>query len=314
MKIRFEPKQLLEINAVNEQINKGKTFVDQCELQYEGRVLDCAQRILDSGCRIVLISGPSASGKTTSSLKLSRAVQKKDRGATVVSLDNFFRNKTDYPKTSDGAPDMEHIQALDVGQVNTCLKELVETGVTDIPVYDFLTQKRSPDTLRIEAKDQDIVLIEGIHALNPILSESISDDSKFRIYVGLRAEYSQGRRRVVATRDLRITRRLVRDAYFRGHSVRDTLELWDRLQEGEEQWIKPFKPVADMLLDTSFLYEPGLFGPVLEELCRDAECGGEFRDVLLKLLSEMKRFSPVDVETVPKTSMLREFVGGLELA
>ncbi len=313
MKQEFEPKKLLEVSEINRGILTGSSFVKECETIYQARVDAVADAIVSSGSAVVMLAGPSASGKTTSAHKVALSLRRHGKNAEVVSLDNFFRNITEYPKTAEGMPDMEHLLALDVDRVNRCLKELIATGASEMPIYDFLTQRRSDTTLHIEAGRDDIVIIEGIHALNPALSASIAQDAVFRMYVGLRTEYCVDGRRVVSTRDLRITRRLVRDYLFRGHSVRNTLELWNRLRSGEEQWIKPFKEIADTLLDTSHPYEPGVFLPILQELCSDSAQGGEFRDVLDTLLGQFSLFDPVVSAIVPSNSMLREFIGGLEL-
>ena len=311
MKINFGRKKLYEIDEINFDLAKGKEFIDRCEHEYTLRVKAVADEIEARDCAIVMQSGPSASGKTTSALRIAREMKKRGKSAVVVSLDNFFKNITDYPKTDEGVPDMEHVDALDIDTINGCLKQLVDTGSSNMPTYDFVTQRRVRDAMHVEIDDGDIVIIEGIHALNPLLSQSIPDKEVFKLYTGLRAEYSRDGKRVIATRDLRITRRLVRDYHFRGHSVRNTLELWKRLMDGENKWIKPFKSDADMLLDTSFAYEPGLFGPILEELISDPEQGGEFRDILITLAELFEPFIYINEDMIPADAMLREFVGGL---
>ena len=314
MKATFEPKRLLPIDGVNADIDRGRLFVEQCEQDYARRIEGCCDAIEAGGRRIVMLSGPSASGKTTTTHKLAIEIRSRGYDGFVVSLDDFFLDIEDYPRNEQGVPDFEHIRALDVECVNRCLRELVLDGATDMPVYDFRRQRRSDEIRHVEAQEGDFVFIEGIHALNPLLSSSIDPVSIFKIYASLRTEYAKDSARVVATRDLRITRRLVRDFLARGHSVRTTLELWDRLREGEEKWIKPFRADADWILDTSFVYEPALLLPWLEELCLDPECGGDHRHVLIKLLDQYRLFHPLEQSLVPTNSMLREFTGGLELA
>lgn len=313
MKTLFEPKKLIELSQVNAELASPREFILRCEGDYNRRVAGVTAEIMARGCRVVMLSGPSASGKTTSGLKMAADLMRQGRRASVVSLDNFFRNIGEYPLTSEGVPDFEHLQALDVDRINCFLKELMETGSSDMPVFDFANQRRADEILRIEAGAGEIVMIEGIHALNPLLTQSISDSDMLRVYIGLRTEYSENGRRMLPTRDLRIVRRVVRDHYFRGYSVRNTLELWGRLRQGEERWIKPFKSLADLLLDTSFIYEPALFAPLLAQLCADPQEGGEFRDMLLDLAARFARFTALDMSLIPPDSMLREFVGGLEI-
>lgn len=313
MKTLFEAKTLLEITEVNAALHAPRPYVTRCEEIYSRRVAEVADHLLARGCKVILLSGPSASGKTTSALRIAAELGRRGRHGTVVSLDNFFRNVGEYPRTPQGLPDFEHLQALDIELIHDSLEKLIITGKCEMPTYDFVRQHRAEEVLRVEAGGDEIVLVEGIHALNPLLTQSIPGDGMLRVYIGLRTEYSENGRRVLATRDLRIVRRLVRDHYFRGHSVRNTLELWRRLRQGEEQWIKPFKSTADWLLDSSFDYEPALFAPFLAALCADPEEGGEFRDILLGLAARFGRFTALEPALVPHDSMLREFVGGLEL-
>lgn len=309
----FERKRLIEVSAVNAELAGAAEYIARCEVDYAARVAAVADDIERDGTAIVLVSGPSASGKTTSSHKLEREMKRRGHGAVVVSLDNYFKKLTDYPKHPDGSYDMEHIEALDVERINVDLGQLIRTGSADIPVYDFVEGDRADATLHIRAGDGDIVIIEGIHALNPELSRLVPADKKFGVYAGLRTEYGIDGVRAVATRDLRITRRMVRDYYFRGRSVHNTLSVWRRLMEGEERWIKPFKSEADLLLDTSFAYEPAVFLPILDRLVADPAQGGEHRPVLEDLDARFGYFVPVAVDLVPKNSMLREFLGDLEL-
>lgn len=309
----FDRKRLLEISDVNAALADGVAYINACEAVYDERVRAVADDIEQSAAAIVMVSGPSASGKTTSAHKLEREMRRRGHGATVVSLDNYFKKLTDYPRHDDGSYDMEHIDTLDVERVNTDLKQLIETGCCAIPVYDFLAGDRSDAALHIRAGDGDILIIEGIHALNPQLTQLVPDDNKFGVYAGLRTEYGVGGQRAVATWDLRITRRMVRDYYFRGRSVQNTLAVWPRLRDGEEIWIKPFKAEANVLLDTSFPYEPAVFSPILQLLAEDPREGGEHRKAFEQLAGLFTRFVSVEAELVPKNSMLREFLGGLAL-
>lgn len=312
-KQEFERKRLMEVSEVNEKLADAAGYVLECEAAYAARIKETADSIEAADATIIMVSGPSASGKTTSSHKLEHEMKARGHKATVVSLDNYFKNVSDYPKHADGSVDMEHLDALDVERINTDMKQLTETGECEVPIYDFLTGDRSDATMHVQVGDGDIVIIEGIHALNPELTKLVREDAKYGIYVSLRTEYSEDGARVIATRDLRITRRMVRDYFFRGRSVRNTLEMWQRLMDGEEDWIKPFKSEADTMLDTSFPYEPAVFSPVLKDLYEDPDQGGEYREILERLNRLFGKFRSIDAELVPQNSMLREFLGDLEL-
>lgn len=308
----FGEKRKLQMDDVNSRI-KSDAYVSECEGAYSARVGAMADEIIERGVKIVMASGPSASGKTTSCKRLAQALVFRGHRATVVSLDDFFKNIEDYPRLPDGSPDMDNVQAVDIPLVNACLKELVDTGTTVIPQFDFVAQRRSEKTLAIDASCGGIAIVEGIHALNPILSETLSDAEMLRMYVGLREEYYADKKRLVPTRDLRIVRRLVRDRLFRGYPAEATLDSWGNIVRGENLYVKPFKERADLLLDSSLSYEPCVLAPLLTALVADSTEGGEHRDTLERLEREFSYFVPADAAAVPKNSLLREFIGGLEL-
>ncbi|MEG2677700.1 MAG: nucleoside kinase, partial [Oscillospiraceae bacterium] len=223
MKYKFEPKTGIEIGEIDKKLSCGRTFIDECEAQYEARVDNVADMIVKSACRAVMVSGPSASGKTTSANKLACALRRRGFQAAVVSLDDFFKNLEDYPLDEKGNPDLENVDAVDIQCVNDTLKQLFSVGRCTLPQFDFHTQHRKSEGVELVLDRSGYVIIEGIHALNPRLSESLPNESVFRLYVGLRTEYSQNGVRVLKTRDLRITRRMVRDYKFRGRDVAATL-------------------------------------------------------------------------------------------
>jgi len=264
-----------------------------------------------SGCSIVLLSGPSGSGKTTTSLKLAKALTARGKPAKVISLDDYFKNIEDYPETETGDKDYESIYALDIGLVNSNLFDLAATGRAVIPQFDFVLQKRKPEQKEIVLDKGEIAVVEGIHALNPILSESIKREDAFRVYAGLCVEYYNGEERIIATRDLRITRRMIRDYYFRGHTIERTLELWDNLLAGETKWVRAFKTEADHLINTSIKYEVCVFKRLIEGIFTDEAQGGVYRNILAEVAGRYEKVTPIDEDMTPDGSMLREFLGGL---
>ena len=313
IKAVFEPKKRYEIDDVNRFAVTDPQYIAQCEEAYAQRMRATADAVEASGCSVVMVSGPSASGKTTSAHKLAIELRARGRQAVVVSLDDFFRNIEDYPKNAKGEPDLEHVQALDLPCINRTLSALLRTGSCVLPQFDFVHQRRKRETVPLTLGAGGIAIIEGIHALNPLLSESVPQERVFRLYVGMRTEYYRAGARVVNTRDLRIIRRMVRDYYFRGYQVEDTLRVWDDLKAGEEIWIKPFKEISNLLLDTSFSYEPCVFRPILTTLAADEAQGGDFRETMLGLCALVDLFEPLGDKAVPADSMLREFLGGLQL-
>ena len=312
----FKDKRRESITAVNELALQSPTeFVKDCENQYKERLAAAADEILRHEATVVLASGPSASGKTTSANLLAREIKNLGADAIVISLDDFFKGVDKYPKTADGKPDLEHVETLDIPLVKSAISELLATGHSTIPQYDFVTQRRKTETREITLAPGAVAIIEGIHALNPILTEDIDNMGRLlKMYIGLREEYYSGLLRELSTRDLRITRRLVRDRLSRGYSIEHTLSVWENIKRGENKWIKPFKRYADMLLDTSITCEPCIFRYVMDEIVKDDENqGGIYRDTFAELRSRYEMFTPLSPDLLAADSMLREFVGGLQI-
>lgn len=280
------------------------------EEDYAARIERGAAAIEASGAHVVMLTGPSASGKTTTAHKLADCISAHGRHSIVVSLDNFYKNLCDYPRRPDGTPDYESVDALDIAEINKCLLELIETGRTEIPDFDFASENRRIGIIPLELHD-GVVIVEGIHALNPRLTALLPEGSAFKIYAGLREEYSRAGQRVLCTRDIRLARRMVRDHKFRGHSLEKTFAMWPAVCESEDRSIKIFKPEADLLLDTSFTYEPGMLEPFVRELEAELEKTPDapYAAKLRALYSRFALFSAIDQKQIPPDSMLREFIG-----
>ena len=284
------PKRLVEISLINTAAESAASFARHCEHEYEGRVHAAASEILGSGCSVVMLTGPSASGKTTTAHKLAEALRLRGTASQVVSLDNFYKDLKEYPRLPDGTKDYENITALDVDEIQRCLNELITTGRTDLPEFDFLTENRKPDR-------------------NPQLTDSLPRDQVYKVYAGLREEYSHRGQRVLPTRDIRLARRMVRDYKFRGHSLEKTLNMWDRVCAGEDKFIKVFKKEADLLMDTSFSYEICLLAPFVTPLAGELPENHPNAERLNALAGCFSLVEPLSLDLVPEHSMLREFLG-----
>jgi len=313
MRVLNNSKQRIQLADLKRDAEGGALTVERDEELYSNRIESAALEIISRECCVILLSGPSGSGKTTSSLKLAYKLTELGTKTQVISLDDFYKNVKEYPDTPDGAKDYESIYCLDIELVNEKLSDLVRTGHADIPQYDFVFQKRKPEMKEVDLCAGGKIIVEGIHALNPLLSESIGRDDMFRVYAGLCSEYYESDERVISTREVRMARRMIRDHYFRGHSVEKTLELWDNLLEGETKWIRVFRAGADHLLDTSLVYEACLYGKLLEEIYANGHETGAFRHVFYQIMERFLKVSPMDEALVPDNSMLREFLGGLIL-
>ena len=256
-----------------------------------------------------MLTGPSASGKTTSAHCLAKALVQQGTPAQVVSLDNFFKGAAYYPKMPDGTLDYENLETLDLPLIKQCLHQLSETGKTELPIYDFATEQRAAAVEPIDLQG-GVCIVEGIHALNPELTGLVPDDQIYRIYAGLREEYCIDGRRVINTQDIRLCRRTLRDAAARGRSPAKTLAMWDRVLDGETRYIKGFKTTADFLLDTSFTYELGLIAKLLRPVSQRFTLEGHNAELWDETARRFEHVAPVELELLPADSMLREFYAG----
>lgn len=278
------------------------------ETHYHDQIESIADEVLAAGHRIVMLTGPSAAGKTTSAHKIARAVAARGHNSRVLSLDDFYIGEGKYPKNPDGSDDYESLEALNLAELHSCLKDLYTTGVCDAPVFDFTKQQPS-GTQHIDARD-GVVIIEGLHALNPALTEELPDDAALCLYAGLREEYADAHdSRCLATRDIRLARRIVRDYLFRGHGAAFTLGLWGHVCAGEDRFIKPYKPRANLLLDTTHTYEVCLWRTVLDAMPADPALTAPQARQLEALRRRFAEFPALGTELVPENSLLREFIG-----
>lgn len=278
------------------------------EAHYHDQIESIADEVLAAGHRIVMLTGPSAAGKTTSAHKIAGAIAARGHNSRVLSLDDFYIGEGKYPKNPDGSDDYESLEALNLAELHSCLKDLYTTGVCDAPVFDFTKQQPS-STQHIDARD-GVVIIEGLHALNPALTEELPDDAALCLYAGLREEYADAHdSRCLATRDIRLARRIVRDYLFRGHGAAFTLGLWGHVCAGEDRFIKPYKPRANLLLDTTHTYEVCLWRTVLDAMPADPALTATQARQLEALRRRFAEFPALGTELVPENSLLREFIG-----
>jgi len=262
------------------------------------------------GARIVLIAGPSSSGKTTTAKRLSIYLMTNLLKPQMISLDNYFVNREDTPRDATGDYDYESLHALDLTKFNDDLNALIRGEEVTMPTYNFELGKREyrGDTLRLGSRS--ILLIEGIHGLNPELTAQIEERMKFRVYVSALTSLSIDDHNWVPTTDNRLLRRIIRDHKYRGTSAVETLRRWSSVRRGEERWIFPYQENADATFNSSLIFELGVMKDYADALLREVpdsrpEYGEAYR--LRKFLSY---FHSIGVETLPPTSLLREFLGG----
>ena len=308
-----EERMMHTIPFINNMIDSGHAgdMILVCEAIQEKELGHVAERIAASGkIKIVLIAGPSSSGKTSTSKRLCIQLMACKKRPVALSLDNWFINRADTPLDEHGKPDFESIRSLDLKQFNDDLTNLLEGREVALPTYNFTKGEREYNGERLTLSPNMIVVIEGIHALNPLLTEHIPQDTKFKIFAAPLSPISMDGEDWIPTTANRLLRRISRDFQTRGKSAAQTIAGWQSVRDGEEKWIVPFKAEADAILDTSMLYELAALRTKAETVLKDVPENVPEHKVAQQLLAFLRCFHPIDADQIPRTSLLREFIGG----
>ena len=307
-------KNVGELNRAVENKYDIRTLITVAEAVHErkfaGIAYEIARRYKEGGARVVLLAGPSSSGKTTSSKRLGIQLMANLLVPKVISLDNYFVNRDDTPVDENGEKDFESLYALDLDLFNRDLNDLIAGKEVAMPTYNFEKGAREyrGDTLRLGPNT--VLLMEGIHGLNPELTASIADDQKFRVYASALSTINIDDHNWLTTSDNRLLRRIVRDHKYRGTSARDTIARWPSVRRGERKWIFPYQENADAIFNSSLIFELGVMRDYAEEILRQVP-----RDVpeyaeASRLRHLLSFFEPISSKCVPGNSLLREFLGG----
>lgn len=304
------------VSSLNGAIASGKAryLVNLSETLHDHRYAEIANQIAARpGVKLVLIAGPSSSGKTTSSKRLALHMRVNGLNPIVISLDDYFRNRVDTPLDENGEYDFECLEALDVPFLNQQLEELFAGRRVEIPKYDFASGSRKFIGQFLQLTDNDVLIMEGIHGLNPKLTAQIPDDDKFMLYVSVLTPISIDEKTRMSSRDYRLLRRMVRDNQFRGMSAEDTILRWPSVRAGEEKYIHPFKRMADAEFNSGLFYEIPMLKCYAEPLLQvipSASPAFDEAQRLLGLIRSVIAMTPIDVRHIPPTSIIREFIGG----
>lgn len=304
------------VSSLNEAIASGKAryLVNLSETLHDHRYAEIANQIAARpGVKLVLIAGPSSSGKTTSSKRLALHMRVNGLNPIVISLDDYFRNRVDTPLDENGEYDFECLEALDVPFLNQQLEQLFAGERVEIPKYDFASGSRKFIGQFLQLTENDVLIMEGIHGLNPKLTAQIPDDDKFKLYVSVLTPISIDEKTRMSSRDYRLLRRMVRDNQFRGMSAEDTILRWPSVRAGEEKYIHPFKRMADAEFNSGLFYEIPMLKCYAEPLLQvipSASLAFDEAQRLLGLIRSVIAMTPIDVRHIPPTSIIREFIGG----
>lgn len=304
------------IGAVNARALAGDAggMIKIAEAFHERKFAEVADAIQEAhrtrGVRMVLISGPSSSGKTTSAKRLGLQLGVLGLRPVMISLDDYFVEREKTPRDENGQYDYEALEAIDLELFNDHLHRLLQGQSVDIPRYDFITGRRTQHDTPLTLDERSILIIEGIHGLNPRLTPSVPDAVKFKIYISCFTSVAMDNLSRIATTDNRLLRRLTRDYRQRGADALQTLSRWASVRRGEERHIFPYQENADVMFNSSLFYEISALRPFAEKILREVPDTVPEFDEARRMLKFLDNFIPITSDEIPPTSILREFIGG----
>ena len=282
------------------------------EAYYESQLSKIADDIYSKSdkIKVVLIAGPSSSGKTTSSKRLETYLRSKGLVPHQISTDDYFLNRVDTPKDENGEYDFETIDALDIDLLNKQLSKLLDGERVLLPQYNFILGKREYKNKWLQLEENDIIIIEGIHALNDLTTLSIDNNRKYKIFISPLSQVNVDNHNYIRTSDTRKLRRIVRDNKYRGHNASETLKMWSKIKQGENKYIYPYQDNVDAVINSALIYEIGILKTYVEPLLFSVEEDDPFYPEAIRLINFLRNFLPIPSEDVPANSILREFIGG----
>ena len=307
---------LLGIKTVgdfNEAVGNGEAtnLINVSEALQEKKISQIADKIAaKKDIKVVLIAGPSSSGKTTFCKRLSVQLLASGVKPVQISLDDYFVNREETPKDEQGEYDYESIYALNIPLINEQFNALFNGQEVELPKYNFQTGSSENSGNKLRLEENNVLVVEGIHALNPTLTAQIPDDKKFKIYASALTTILLDNHNYIPTTDNRLLRRIVRDYKYRGCSAQETIRRWPSVRAGENKWIFPYQEQADVMFNTAMLFELAVIKPQAEEVLEQVPENCEEYAEAYRLRKFLKYFSPLPFRALPPTSLLREFLGG----
>lgn len=299
---------------LNEVISKGQynDLILLSETYYNHQLSNIAEQIYHNknNIRLVLIAGPSSSGKTTTSKKLEIYLKSKGIRTHQISIDDYFYNRDKTPKLPNGELDTESLNAVDVTLFNKHLTKLLAGEMVELPEYNFLLGKREYHGKKVQLQPEDIIIIEGLHGLNDDLTLSVERNHKFKIYISALTQLNIDNHNRIHTSDTRKLRRIIRDNKFRNYGSSTTLKMWKTIREGEERYIFPYQDDADVIVNSALVYEMGILKTYAEPLLFSVSETDENYPEALRLINLLRNILPIPSDDVPQDSVLREFIGG----
>lgn len=300
------------IGDLNRNILQGKTndIIQVAEAIHDRKLVELVQDIEKrKNIKMVLIAGPSSSGKTTFAQKLGVQLKLTGYNPITISMDNYFKERKDTPLGEDGKYNFETVDALDIELFNSQMKDLIDGKTVELPEFDFVVGTKKYNGKFLKLEKNDVMIIEGIHALNPILTKFTPDENKYKIYIAPITTLNIDGYTKISSSDSRFLRRMVRDYTTRGHSVDRTFELWGNVKKGEEKYIFPFVDDADFIYNSSLNYEPSVMKTFAQPLLLQVDSSSEFYSEARRLYAYLNNFTPLETGNIPINSIIREFIG-----
>lgn len=305
------------VSELNSRIEKdgGLEVVAMSHFYQEYRLIEIVMALesMFPGKRIIMIAGPSSSGKTTTTRLLGMFLRAQGFGVKSISVDNYFKNRSETPRDQSGNYDFESLDALETGLFGRHLADLLAGREVKLPRFDFTEGRRIDDLIPVHLLENDFLMIEGIHGLNDALTPGVDPASKYRIYVSALTQLNIDRLTRMSTTDSRLLRRMIRDSRTRGYSAEETIAAWPSVKRGERINIFPYQEMADAMFNSSLPYELPVLKPFAEPLLATVPEGSPAYNTADRLKRLLSFVLPIDASVVPKLSLLREFIGGLLL-
>lgn len=299
---------------LNEAVSNGDYghLVRLAEAHYDSQLSRIADQIYESknDIKVILIAGPSSSGKTTTAKKLQVYLESLGIKTHPLGIDDYYINREDTPKDENGDYDFECIEAIDLKLFNKDLSKLLKGEKINLPTFNFVTGKREYNGKTMSLKENEIVIIEGLHALNDELTSVIDKKNKFKIYISPLTQLNIDDHNHIHTSDTRKLRRMVRDSRTRGYTAEETLKRWSKIRDGEEKYIFPYQDTADAIVNSAMIYEIGILKIYAEPLLFSVPEDSEVYPEATRLINFLRNFLPIPSDQVPIGSVLREFIGG----
>ena len=300
----------LTIESINRMVTTDpEAFVAECEKRYREKISLVAKEVASrDGRELIMLAGPSSSGKTTTAKILKDMLHKQGRSAKVVSLDDFYLDQDVSYTFEDGTTDFETVKALDVECIDRCLSELMNQGETMMPRFSFHTRRRDGYE-KISCDKDEIIIVEGLHALNPAITDPLEDVRMKKLYVSVSSRISENGRMFLNKRNLRFIRRLIRDYHFRNTDVEYTFYLWKGVRMGEDRYLFPFSDRADVRIDSIHPYEICLFKNEALKLLNKVKDDSIYYERAAELKEKLAKLSELDKTFIPIDSLMRDLIG-----